>query len=36
VSRAVEAFPDAADIFEKNMATLDALGMEGWEKLRRQ
>lgn len=34
VSRAVEAFPDAADIFEKNMATLTALGKDGWEKLR--
>lgn len=36
VSRAVEAFPDAADIFEKNMATLNALGKDGWEKLRRR
>ncbi len=33
VERAVDAFPDAADIFEKNMATLQALGKDGWQKL---
>jgi hypothetical protein len=30
VERAVDAFPDAADIFERNMATLQALGPAGW------
>ncbi len=30
IDRAVEAFPDAALIFEKNMQTLRALGVEGW------
>ncbi|MDC8756214.1 DUF1415 domain-containing protein [Janthinobacterium sp. hw3] len=33
IERAVEAFPDAADIFEKNIETLEALGHEGWNKL---
>jgi hypothetical protein len=33
IDRAVEAIPDAADIFEKNIATLEALGHEGWDKL---
>lgn len=33
IERAVEAFPDAADIFEKNIATLRALGHDGWDKL---
>ena len=30
IDRAVEAFPDASLIFEKNMQTLRALGVEGW------
>jgi hypothetical protein len=30
VSRAVAAFPDAAQIFEKNRATLRELGHEGF------
>jgi uncharacterized protein len=30
VERAVEAFPDAADIYERNIATLKALGLQGW------
>ena len=34
VERAVEAFPDAADIFERNMATLQTLGAAGWAALR--
>ncbi len=34
VERAVEAFPDAAEIFERNMATLRALGLAGWAALR--
>jgi uncharacterized protein len=33
VERAVEAFPDAAEIFEKNIATLRLLGHEGWKRL---
>lgn len=33
VERAVAAFPEAADIFEKNIATLKTLGREGWENL---
>lgn len=34
VTRAVAAFPDAGDIFEKNIDTMTSLGREGWEKLR--
>jgi hypothetical protein len=33
IDRAVEAIPDAADIFEKNIDTLENLGHEGWDKL---
>ena len=33
VERAVAAFPEAEQIFEKNMETLNALGLEGWNKL---
>lgn len=33
VDRAVEAFPDAADIFEKNMETMERLGPGGWDRL---
>ena len=33
VERAVEAFPEASDIFEKNIATLRALGHDAWDKL---
>jgi hypothetical protein len=33
IERAVEAFPEASEIFEKNIETLDALGQEGWDKL---
>ncbi|WP_432730052.1 DUF1415 domain-containing protein [Variovorax sp. W6] len=33
VSRAVEAFPEAEEIFERNIDTLEALGAEGWAKL---
>ncbi|MGV8870473.1 MAG: DUF1415 domain-containing protein [Janthinobacterium svalbardensis] len=33
IERAVEAFPEASEIFDKNIATLEALGVEGWEKL---
>jgi hypothetical protein len=33
IDRAVEAIPDAEDIFEKNIETLEKLGHEGWDKL---
>ncbi|MFT5645081.1 MAG: hypothetical protein ACI83P_002645 [Janthinobacterium sp.] len=33
IERAVEAFPDAAGIFDRNIATLRALGHQGWEQL---
>lgn len=33
IDRAVEAFPDAADIFNKNMETMRRLGNEGWQAL---
>jgi hypothetical protein len=29
----VEAFPDADDIVDRNVETLDKLGVEGWRKL---
>lgn len=31
--RAVEAFPEAESIYERNFETLRALGVEGWLKL---
>ena len=34
VDKAVAAFPDAESIFERNMATLERLGLEGWAELR--
>ena len=33
VERAVAAFPDADAIIERNMATLNQLGVEGWQRL---
>lgn len=33
LDRAVEAFPDAADIFEKNIETMRRLGHQGWHTL---
>jgi hypothetical protein len=33
VERAVAAFPDAATIYRKNIATLRRLGSEGWRRL---
>ena len=33
VSQAVDAFPDAADIFERNIETLERLGPDGWAAL---
>ena len=36
IDRAVEAFPEAEQIYEKNMATLNELGLAGWEKAGRR
>jgi uncharacterized protein len=33
IDRAVEAFPDASKVFEKNMETMRQLGLEGWKLL---
>ncbi|MFY0480318.1 DUF1415 domain-containing protein [Achromobacter sp.] len=33
IDRAVESFPDASDIYEKNIETMNKLGLEGWKKL---
>ena len=33
IDRAVAAFPDAADIFERNIETVRRLGHEGWRRL---
>ena len=33
IDRAVAAFPDAAAIYERNIATLRKLGQEGWRRL---
>jgi hypothetical protein len=33
IERAVEAFPDAEEIFEKNIATMEKLGHDGWDAL---
>ena len=33
VDRAVEAFPDASEIYEKNIETLRRLGLKGWARL---
>ena len=33
IDRAVAAFPDAEDIFEANMATMNRLGLHGWQDL---
>ncbi|SHH03677.1 DUF1415 domain-containing protein [Massilia sp. CF038] len=33
IERAVAAFPEAAEIFDKNIATMEQLGHEGWDKL---
>ncbi|QDL53532.1 DUF1415 domain-containing protein [Rhodoferax aquaticus] len=33
IDRAVQAFPDASAIFETNMETMTALGLEGWQGL---
>ena len=36
LDRAVEAFPEAEAIFETNIATLEALGAQGWAALQQQ
>ncbi|MGB4882569.1 MAG: DUF1415 domain-containing protein [Neisseria sp.] len=33
IAKASESFPDAATIFERNIALLEQLGHEGWDKL---
>jgi hypothetical protein len=33
IDRAVEAFPEAEQIYERNIATLERLGLEGWQQL---
>lgn len=33
VERAVEAFPEAETIYERNIATLEKIGLEGWRAL---
>jgi len=33
IERAVEAFPEASEIFEKNIETMEKLGHEGWDRL---
>ncbi|MEY8878958.1 MAG: DUF1415 domain-containing protein [Leptothrix sp. (in: b-proteobacteria)] len=33
IDQAVAAFPDAADIFERNIETVQRLGLAGWKKL---
>lgn len=34
IERAVETYPDTANIYERNMETLERLGRDGWEKLK--
>lgn len=33
IARAVDAFPEAEQIFEKNIETMEKLGHEGWDRL---
>ena len=33
ITRAVESMPDTAAIFEKNLDTLETLGLDGWRQL---
>ncbi|MBB1594403.1 DUF1415 domain-containing protein [Achromobacter sp. UMC46] len=33
IDRAVESFPDASEIYEKNIGTMNKLGLDGWKKL---
>jgi hypothetical protein len=36
IDRAVAAFPDAAEIYEVNLRTMESLGAAGWQTLREQ
>lgn len=36
IERAVDAFPDASNIYERNMETMRRLGLAGWESLMRE
>jgi hypothetical protein len=36
IDRAIQAFPDAADIFERNIALLHQIGQTGWDQLQRR
>ncbi len=36
IDRAVAAFPEAADIYEVNLNTMESLGRSGWQDLREQ
>ena len=36
IDRAVAAFPDAAEIYEVNLRTMESLGSSGWQDLREQ
>ena len=33
IERAVAAFPDAAEIYQRNIDTLQSLGRDGWDQL---
>ena len=33
IDRAVAAFPEAEAIYERNIETLEALGLKGWQQL---
>lgn len=33
IARAAESFPDASEIYERNMETMRKLGLEGWQRL---
>lgn len=33
IERALDAVPEAADIYERNIATLEALGLDGWRRV---
>lgn len=33
IERAVEAFPEASEIFDRNIETMEKLGHDGWDKL---
>ena len=33
IDKAVQAYPEAEEIYERNIATLEELGLEGWQRL---